>query len=77
MPATVHSKKYAQLRARLIEARKSAGLTQVDLAGVLKRHQSFVSKYENGERRIDPIELIEIARAIGFDPADLIRDLDG
>lgn len=47
---------------RLREARKHAGMTQVEVARVLKRTQAFVSKCELGERRIDPIDLADFAR---------------
>lgn len=50
-------------------------MTQVDVAERLKRPQSFVAKYERGERRIDVIEFLEIAGAIGFDPAKAVRQL--
>lgn len=61
---------------KLVEIRTNAGLTQVALAKRLGRPQSFVSKFENGERRLDVIEFIEIARALGADPANLVSDLD-
>jgi transcriptional regulator with XRE-family HTH domain len=51
-----------------VEARKEAGLTQVDLAKHLSRPQSFVSKFERGERRLDVIEFLDVAEAIGIDP---------
>ena len=54
-----------------------AGLTQVQLAKKLRRPQSFVSKYETGERRLDVVEFLEIAKALSADPADLIRELVG
>ncbi|GBE29103.1 helix-turn-helix protein [bacterium BMS3Bbin04] len=57
----------------MIETRKHYGLTQVELAKRLKSSQSFVSKYERGERRLDVLEFILIAKAIGADPAELIR----
>jgi len=60
----------------LVEAREAAGLTQVELAGRLDRPQSFVSKIERGVRKMDVIEFVEIARAIGFDPAAFLRKLD-
>ncbi len=41
------------------------------------RPQSFVSKYESGERRLDVVELLEVAEAIGFDPRVLIEELSG
>ena len=56
------------------QKRIDATLKQVDLATRLDRPQSFVAKYENGERRLDVIEFIEIARAIGFDPVAFIED---
>ena len=52
--------------------RLDANLTQKTLSGRLKRPQSFVAKYESGERRLDVIEFIEVADAIGFDPAVFI-----
>ena len=51
-------------------------LTQVELAEKLACPQSFVSKYERGERRIDVVEFLDIARAVGLDPYDVIRELD-
>jgi transcriptional regulator with XRE-family HTH domain len=59
----------------LVEARETAGLTQVELAGRLNRPQSFVSKIERGVRKVDVIEFVEIARAIGFDPAAFLSKL--
>lgn len=57
-----------------MKARKSAGLTQVDLASRLKRPQSFVSKYERGERRLDLVEFGEVAAALGINPAKFLSD---
>ena len=59
----------------MIAARKRAGLTQQDVAKRLRKPQSFVAKYEGGERRIDVVEFITIMRAIGADPARLLRAL--
>jgi transcriptional regulator with XRE-family HTH domain len=59
----------------MVAARKQANLTQHELARRLKRPQSFVAKYEGGERRIDVIEFVTIVRAIGADPIKLLRDL--
>lgn len=58
-----------------MEVRKKAGVTQEEVAERLNRHQSFVSKYENGERRVDLIEFLDIAEAIGFDPVVFIRKI--
>ncbi len=59
----------------MIAARKRAGLTQQQLAKRLKRPQSFVAKYEGGERRLDVVEFITIARAIGADPLRILKSL--
>jgi transcriptional regulator with XRE-family HTH domain len=56
----------------LVDARKSAGLGQDDLADRLKCHQSLVARIESGERRIDVVELVVLARAIGVDPFDVL-----
>ena len=47
---------------RLVEARRAANMTQVQVAGALGKHQSFVSKCENGERRVDALELAAFSR---------------
>lgn len=41
----------------------------------MKRPQSFVSKYENGERQLDVVEFVEVCKAIGVSPARMIEDL--
>lgn len=76
MPRSPYGRKYAVFRAYLVKARKDARLTQVEVAARLGKHQSFVSKYERGERRIDVIEFLEIARAIGVKPARVLADLE-
>ena len=59
----------------MVKARKSAGLTQRELAKRLRKPQSFVAKYEGGERRVDVLEFIEICKAIEADPNKLLRIL--
>ncbi len=56
---------YRLFLRRLREARQAAGLTQVDVAAKLRRPQSYVSKCESGERRVDVVELMEFARLYG------------
>jgi transcriptional regulator with XRE-family HTH domain len=51
------------------------GLTQQKVAATLGKPQSFVAKYEAGERRLDVIEFIAVAWAIGADPVRLLRAL--
>lgn len=69
---SVHSPEQEAFRQLMIAARKNAGLTQHQVAERLKRPQSFVAKYEGGERRIDVLEL-EISRVLGADPVRLIK----
>jgi transcriptional regulator with XRE-family HTH domain len=59
----------------LLRAREKAGLKQSDLAARLGLPASYLSKIENGTRRLDVIELIQIAEAMGVDPASLVREL--
>jgi len=68
---------YKRLRELLVAARREADLTQVELSFRLKRPQSFVSKYERGERRLDVIEFGEVARALGIDPIRILDKLYG
>ncbi len=75
MPRSRRSPRRVRLQDLLVECRLAAGLTQVALAARLRRSQSFVSKYETGERRLDMIELIEVAEALGVDPAALVREV--
>lgn len=75
MKKSIYSKRQEQFRQLLIEERKGAGLTQQNLADKLKRPQSFVAKCENGERRLDVIEFLEIAEMIGTDPLELLKKL--
>ncbi|WP_449045937.1 helix-turn-helix domain-containing protein [Paracoccus versutus] len=80
MGRTLRSPGHLALMAALKRARLDAGLTQTELAERLKRPQSFVAKYENGERRIEVVELIEITTAMDSDPRDIIqivRDAEG
>lgn len=67
------SPEYRRFCRLLKEARKEAGITQVLLAKRLRKHQSYVAKYESGERRVDVVEFLRIARAIGADPLPLIQ----
>jgi transcriptional regulator with XRE-family HTH domain len=76
MGKSIHSPQHQRLRELLIAARKKAGLTQVEVAEQLSRPQSFVAKYEGGERRLDVIEFLQVARALGADPAKVLRAVD-
>lgn len=64
MPKSIFSAGQEKLQKLLREARAKTGLNQVGLAKKLGRPQSFVSKYETGERRLDLVELREICQAL-------------
>ena len=76
MTHSVFTNKYCRLRTLLIDARQCAGLSQAEVAARLNRNQTFVSKYERGERRIDVIEFLEVVRILGGDPTTIIRQLE-
>ncbi|MCC7494023.1 MAG: helix-turn-helix domain-containing protein [Fimbriimonadaceae bacterium] len=75
MSRTSGSAQFRQLCQLLVASRQAAGLTQAALAALLDRPQSFVSKYETGERRLDVIEFVAVANALGGDPAALLTRL--
>ncbi|MGO1056700.1 helix-turn-helix domain-containing protein [Crossiella sp. CA198] len=66
MEKSIYSAEYQQLCALLQTLRLEAGLTQVQVAERLDEPQSFVSKYEAGQRRLDVIELHHVAQALGI-----------
>ena len=74
---TLRSRGHQTLIAVLVAAREHAGLTQRDLAARLRRPHSFVGRIEAGERRIDVVEFIEIARVLDHDPRELFAKLVG
>jgi len=62
-----YQKAYRNFLARLVEARKQAGFTQVEVAKRLGKARSFISKCELGERRVDFVELRQLAKIYGKD----------
>lgn len=76
MTRSAFSRKHEHFRKTLVEARHNAGLTQVALAKKLGRPQSFVSKFERGERRLDVIEFLDVARALSLDPVRIVTELE-
>jgi len=66
MNKSIYTAQQTVLRSLLKEVRLEAHLRQVDLAERLDEPQSFVSKYEAGERRLDLIELRHVCEAIGI-----------
>jgi len=68
--------RYQRLRLLLAAARKEAGLSQAELADKLGRPQSFVSKYERGERRLDVVEFLAVLEALGVKPGTILEQID-
>lgn len=75
MARSVHSTRYKALRERLVAERVQRGLTQTEVAQRLGRPQSFVSKIESGERRVDVIELMDLLAALEADWVRFLRHL--
>jgi transcriptional regulator with XRE-family HTH domain len=75
MSGALHSPIYARFRELIVQTRKDAGITQAEISDRLGRPQSFVSKYEGGERRLDVIEFIQVCDALKVNPQTIIRAL--
>lgn len=75
MPKSIRSPRQKRLLKMLIDLRRSHDLTQAEVATRLKKPQSFVAKYEGGERRLDVVEFLDVAAALGADPCTLLREL--
>jgi transcriptional regulator with XRE-family HTH domain len=73
---SIHNTRYQFLLTLLLEARNAAGMTQKELATKLGRPQSFVSKTENGERRLDVIEFMDVCRVLGADWGGMLRRVE-
>jgi transcriptional regulator with XRE-family HTH domain len=72
---SLRSREHRRVIAVLVTARKAVDLTQQQLAARLRKPQSFVSKYETGERRLDVPEFIRVSRCLNADPATLIAKI--
>lgn len=73
MGKTLQSAKHRALIELLITKREAAGLTQANLAERLGEYQSFVARLESGQRRVDVVEFVNIAKVLSFDPSLAIR----
>lgn len=69
---SIHSPEHNRLTALLRELREQAGLNQADLADLLGVSQTWVSKYELGERRLDLVQLRQVCEALGTTAAELV-----
>lgn len=71
--ASIYSEQYQSVITALKKARKERGITQVQLAEALGRPQSFIAKIESGERRLDVVEFVHLARLVELEPADVLK----
>jgi transcriptional regulator with XRE-family HTH domain len=76
MDKSIYTPEYAQFLRDLRGARIRAGLTQAELGRRLKKTQSFISKCERGERRLDVLEARAFFRALGLNFADFVARLE-
>jgi len=72
---SIATKRHQRLIEILTDARKHAGIRQAELARRVGKTQTFVARFEAGQRRIDAIELLALCEIIGIDPIKLIRKL--
>lgn len=70
---SIFTQEYRIVIDHLRDARLKASLTQKHIASKLSKSQSFVSKYENRDRRLDIVEFVSICRIIDIDPCRIIR----
>ncbi|WP_415712716.1 helix-turn-helix domain-containing protein [Maridesulfovibrio sp.] len=73
---SIHTDEYKNFITILIDARKRVEKTQMDVANILDKPQSYIAKYEGCERRIDVLEFIKICQAIDVDPISVLREAD-
>ncbi len=76
MDKTLYSRRQLEFRRLLKELRQGAGLRQQDIAASIDEPQSFVSKYESGERRLDVLELREVCQGLGISLANFVAMLE-
>ncbi|GAC1030268.1 helix-turn-helix transcriptional regulator [Pseudomonas sp. No.21] len=72
---TINSPPYQRLLELLIATRNESGMTQQQLSEKLLRPQSYVSKYERGERRLDVVEFLLVVQSLGAEPFALLREI--
>jgi ribosome-binding protein aMBF1 (putative translation factor) len=71
----LRSPRHRALCAALVTARKAAGLSQQELATRLKTSQTVIARIEVGERRVDVIELLDLARVLRIDPHSVLEEI--
>lgn len=75
MAKSLHTQEYKIFRKYLAKVRDDRGFTQTGLAEILGKPQSFVSKYESGERRLDVIEFLAVCEALKLDSSVALKTI--
>ena len=76
MSKKTNKEEYTALTKTLYSLRIGAGLKQIDLANILKVPQSYVSKIETGERRLDLVELKTVVQAMGATLTEFVIEFE-
>ena len=74
--SSIHDPRYSKLITLLITIREDKAITQVELATSLKKHQSYVAKVENFDRRLDIIELNDWLKELNVTLSEFVQILD-
>lgn len=75
MSRAIYSFEYSRLREILLNARESKNITQAELARLLNKPQSYISKYENGDKMLNVIEFISVCNALEIEAEKVIYEL--
>lgn len=75
MPGSLGSSRYNTFIQLMIKARQEVKLTQQQVADHLNKPQSYVAKYERGERRLDIIEFLDLADVLNIDESETLEQL--
>jgi len=75
MPKSLNSPRHELVKSALIEQRKAVGMTQTQVAKRLGKPQSYIAKIERGERRIDIVEMVDLAEVINLDLSVLVLQI--
>jgi transcriptional regulator with XRE-family HTH domain len=75
MPKSVHSERHKLIASAIAEQRRRQGLSQAQVARAFGRHQPFIANIESGERRVDLVELLDLAEIIDLDVSELVLRL--
>lgn len=69
---TIYQENYRKLISELITIRKTANLTQAQIAQKLQKPQSYIAKIENLERKLDILEFVQLCQILGTRPSEVI-----